>query len=87
VNLPGSFSQRPKAATAIPNLFLAADYVQTYTDLACMEAASEAARRAVNGILDRTGVAATRARVFPFKEPGIFLPIKAIDRIRFALGW
>jgi hypothetical protein len=52
-----------------------------------MEAASEAARRAVNGILDRTGVAATRARVFPFKEPGIFLPIKAIDRIRFALGW
>lgn len=87
VNLPGSFSQRPKAATAIPNLFLAADYVQTYTDLACMEAASEAARRAVNGILDRTGVAATRARIYPFKEPGIFLPIKMIDRIKFALGW
>jgi len=87
VNLPGSFPRRPQAASAIPNLFLAADYVQTHTDLACMEAANEAARRAVNGILDRSGVAATRARVWPFHEPFFFLPMKALDRIRFALGW
>lgn len=87
VNLPGSFPRRPQAATAIPNLFLAADYVQTHTDLACMEAANEAARRAVNGILDRSGVAATRVRIWPFREPFFFLPMKALDRIRFALGW
>ena len=36
----------------IPNLVLAADYVRTHTDLATMEGANEAARRAVNAILD-----------------------------------
>ena len=44
------------AVTAIPNLFLASDYIQTYTDLATMEGANEAARRAVNGILDARGL-------------------------------
>jgi uncharacterized protein with NAD-binding domain and iron-sulfur cluster len=87
VNLPGSFARRPKATTAIPNFYLAGDYVQTYTDLASMEAANEAARRAVNGILDRTGVAAPRAGVWPLVEPRIFLPARALDRIKFALGW
>ena len=69
VNTKGSWADRPDAATRIPNLFLAADYVRTYTDLATMEGANEAARRAVNGILDATrsrraalrGVAAARA--------------------------
>ena len=59
----------PDAVTRIPNLFLASDYVRTYTDLATMEGANEAARRAVNGILDATrldgaalrGLAAARA--------------------------
>jgi N-methylhydantoinase A len=38
---------RPEAASAIPNLVFAADYVRTSTDLASMEGANEAARRAV----------------------------------------
>jgi len=42
----------------IPNLFLASDYVKTNTDVACMEAANEAARRAVNALLDREGSSA-----------------------------
>ena len=42
---------------ADPNLFLAADFVRTHTDLATMEGANEAARRAVNGILAATGSA------------------------------
>src|SRR5918994_619245 len=46
VNTAGSWADRPDAATRIPNLFLASDYVRTYTDLATMEAANEAARGA-----------------------------------------
>jgi uncharacterized protein with NAD-binding domain and iron-sulfur cluster len=87
VNLPGSFAKRPRAATAIPNLYLAADYVQTHTDLASMEAANEAGRRAANGVLERSGVAAVRARIWPFHEPWIFLPARTLDRLRFSLGW
>ena len=55
VNTAGSWADRPDAVTRIGNLFLASDYVRTHTDLATMEAANEAARRAVNGILDATG--------------------------------
>src|SRR4051794_3524268 len=55
INTAGSWPDRPQAATKIENLFLASDYVRTYTDLATMEGANEAARRAVNGILDATG--------------------------------
>ena len=44
VNTAGSWADRPDAVTRIPNLFLASDYVRTYTDLATMEAANEAAR-------------------------------------------
>ena len=50
VNLVDTWALRPEAATAIPNLFLASDYVRTHTDLATMEGANEAARRAVNGV-------------------------------------
>ncbi|WP_369386215.1 hydroxysqualene dehydroxylase [Mycobacterium kyorinense] len=38
VNTAGSWADRPDAVTAIPNFFLAADFVRTYTDLATMEA-------------------------------------------------
>jgi uncharacterized protein with NAD-binding domain and iron-sulfur cluster len=52
VNVKGSWQDRPDAALPeVSNLFLAADYVRTYTDLATMEGANEAARRAVNAIL------------------------------------
>ena len=56
--------------TSIPNLFLASDYVRTYTDLATMEGANEAARRAVNGILDAAGSTARRCAVWKLREPG-----------------
>ena len=55
VNLENTWALRPDATTGIPNLFLASDYVRTYTDLATMEGANEAARRAVNGVLDSAG--------------------------------
>lgn len=86
INTSGSLQYRPEAHTEIPNLFLASDYVKTNTDVACMEAANEAARRAVNALLDRTGSAAPRASVWPLAEPDYFRPLVDYDRLRFGLG-
>jgi uncharacterized protein with NAD-binding domain and iron-sulfur cluster len=85
VNTAGSWADRPDAVTAIPNLFLASDYVRTYTDLATMEAANEAARRAVNGILDATHSTARRCAVWKPPEPGVLAPARALDRVRWKL--
>jgi uncharacterized protein with NAD-binding domain and iron-sulfur cluster len=83
VNTIGSWPSRPQATTEIPNLFLASDYVQTNTDLATMEGANEAARRAVNGILAASNSAAAPCGVWQFNEPAIFDPLKAIDEWLF----
>ena len=83
VNTAGSWDDRPDAVTAIENLVLASDYVRTHTDLATMEGANEAARRAVNGILDAVGSKEPRCGVWPLHEPKIFKPIKALDRRRY----
>ena len=60
VNTCGSSANRPNAATEIPNLFLASDYVRTNTDLACMEGANEAGRRASNAVLQADNSASPR---------------------------
>jgi hypothetical protein len=83
VNTTGSWEDRPESRTRIANLFLASDYVRTSTDLATMEAANEAARRAVNAILDSTGSRAARCQVWPMQEPSVFAPAKAMDRLRW----
>ena len=85
VNTANSWEDRPDAVTRIPNLFLASDYVRTHTDLATMEGANEAARRAVNGILDATGSSAPRCEIWPLREPAAFAPARALDRIRWKL--
>lgn len=65
-----SWARRPAAATAIPNLFLAADYVRTDVNLATMEGANEAGRLAANAVLDAAGSSAPRARLFTlFRAP------------------
>jgi uncharacterized protein with NAD-binding domain and iron-sulfur cluster len=86
INTVGSLGDRPEAHTEIPNLFLAADYVRTFTDLACMEAANEAARRAANAVLDRVGSPAPRAAVWPLTEPSIFRRWKEWDRLVYEQG-
>ncbi len=86
INTPGSWADRPEAVTRIPNFFLAADFVRTHTDLATMEAANEAARRAVNGILDATGSTASRCEIWNLREPVVFAPFRALDRVRWQLG-
>jgi uncharacterized protein with NAD-binding domain and iron-sulfur cluster len=86
VNLKDTWALRPDAVTRIPNFFLAADYVRTYTDLATMEGANEAARRAVNGIIEASGMAASACQLWELHEPEIFAPWREIDRVRYHKG-
>jgi geranylgeranyl pyrophosphate synthase/uncharacterized protein with NAD-binding domain and iron-sulfur cluster len=86
VNLVDTWALRPEATTAVPNLFLASDYVRTHTDLATMEGANEAARRAVNGLLDAEKFQGPRCGVWPLHEPEILAPWRLHDAARFAAG-
>ena len=86
INTAGSLQYRPQASTEIANLFLASDYVRTYTDIATMEGANEAARRAVNAIMDASGSNAAKAQIWPLQEPEIFKPMRDYDLLRFKLG-
>ena len=86
VALDNTWHLRPDAYTRIPNFFLAADYVRTYTQLATMEAANEAARRAVNAILQAAGSRASLCRVWPLHEPEILWLWRWQDRRRYRKG-
>lgn len=86
VNNANTWRLRPEAATGIANFVLASDYVRTYTDLATMEGANEAARRAVNAILDRSSSAAERCMVWNLHEPDAFAPFRAYDKARYDAG-
>jgi uncharacterized protein with NAD-binding domain and iron-sulfur cluster len=86
INTAGSWADRPEAVTRIPNLFLAADFVRTHTDLATMEGANEAARRAVNGILRATRSPKPRCGVWALDEPPVLAPFRAWDRLLWQLG-
>jgi 15-cis-phytoene desaturase len=86
INTAGSLQYRPEAQVELENFFVASDYVRTYTDLACMEAANEAARRAVNCLLVASGSTTAPAQLWPLEEPAFLKPLQEIDRIRFTLG-
>jgi geranylgeranyl pyrophosphate synthase/uncharacterized protein with NAD-binding domain and iron-sulfur cluster len=86
VNQVDTWRLRPDASTSIPNFFLASDYVRTYTDLATMEGANEAARRAVNGILDASGSPCPRCQLWPLQEPPLLAPWREYDAARFRAG-
>ena len=82
INRTDSWSARPTATTGIGNLFLASDYVQTTTDLATMEGANEAGRRAARGVLLRAGwspPAVEAIELFEFDEPKGFVPARLKD--------
>jgi uncharacterized protein with NAD-binding domain and iron-sulfur cluster len=88
VNTKGSWPHRPPAELPeVENLFLASDYVQTYTDLATMEAANEAARRAVNAILKASGSDAEPCGVWKLHQPGglPFQVARELDRVIYTL--
>lgn len=86
INTVGSWEHRPDAATGIPNLFLASDYVRTDIDLATMEAANEAGRAATNAILERSDSPAAPARMFHLFQHPELLALRELDAQRYRLG-
>ncbi|MGW1881262.1 hydroxysqualene dehydroxylase [Streptomyces sp. NPDC001970] len=82
----GSLHDRPSARTRVPNFFLAGDYVRTGMNLASMEGANEAARHAVNALLDIDGSTAERCATWGHYQPPELEPLKRVDEIRFRLG-
>jgi hypothetical protein len=86
VHPAGTLYHRPSAATAIPNFFLAGDYVRTDVDLATMEGANESARRAVNALLDADGSSAERCRIWTLYRAPELEPLKRVDELRYQLG-
>jgi hypothetical protein len=86
VNTVNSWDLRPYAYTRISNFFIASDYVKTYTDLATMEGANEAARRAVNCILDIEKSSEKKCELWDLSEPWIFALFRWIDKRRYKKG-
>jgi hypothetical protein len=86
VNTPGSWGRRPEAATGVPNLVVASDYVKVGVDVACMEGANEAARRAVNVLLERSRSRAGPCRVYEPYRPPEMEGAKRADEARYARG-
>jgi uncharacterized protein with NAD-binding domain and iron-sulfur cluster len=86
INSISSWQARPAPSTGIENLFLASDYVKTSTDLATMEGANEAGRRAANGILDAEHSIRPQCKIFDFQEPAVLAPIRAVDKALFDRG-
>jgi uncharacterized protein with NAD-binding domain and iron-sulfur cluster len=86
VNQINTWTLRPNSFTEIPNLFIASDYVKTYTDLATMEGANEAARRAVNNIIEVSGSSASLCELWKFDTPWELSLLKIKDQERFNKG-
>jgi uncharacterized protein with NAD-binding domain and iron-sulfur cluster len=86
INTAGSLENRPDSTTAIPNLFLAADYVRCNVDLATMEGANEAGRQAANAVLERSGSNAGKVALYTLWEPPELDPAKQVDEELYRAG-
>ncbi|RJL34579.1 FAD-dependent oxidoreductase [Bailinhaonella thermotolerans] len=83
---PGSWKDRPESRTAIPNLFLAGDWVRTPINVTTMEGACQGGRQAVNALLDAAGSTAGRCPVHRLHRSPLFEAAKRDDRLRYRLG-
>jgi uncharacterized protein with NAD-binding domain and iron-sulfur cluster len=86
INTIDSWSKRPEAGTAIPNLFLSGDFVRTDIDLATMEGANESGRAAANAVLDAADSNAPRVKMFKLYDPPEFAALKAADAKTYEAG-
>lgn len=89
VNNKNTWMLRPYAYCDVANLFLASDYVKTNTDLATMEGANEAARRAVNALIDASGTGKSYCKVWDLHEPWLLFLLKwrDVNRYKNGLPW
>ncbi len=76
VNSVNTWSLRPEPYCGIENMFLASDYVRTNTDLATMEGAAEAAKKAVNCIISASGSKAKLCKIEHLHEPWVLAPLR-----------
>lgn len=86
VNTVGTWAKRPRTRSAIPNLFLAGDYVQTNMDLATMEGANESGRAAVNALLEAADSTAEPVTMWTLYQPPALDGLKKTDARRFRNG-
>lgn len=80
IHPPLLWEQRPEPATEVTNLFLAADYVRNDMDLATMEGANQAAREAVNALLDRAGSPQPHCRVVNHLEENEWAAVRGLKK-------
>jgi len=86
VNVINSWHMRPDDYTRIHNLLFASDYVRTNTDLATMEGANEAAKRAVNTIIYKSKSSASYCQIHKLKMPFFFKVYRFFDQLRYNKG-
>lgn len=86
VNKVDTWKHRPEAKGESYNLYLASDYVKTNTDLATMESANEAAKRAVNALLKDDISNKPLCKIYELEEPTLFNLYKWFDKNRYKKG-
>jgi uncharacterized protein with NAD-binding domain and iron-sulfur cluster len=88
IQTPGLWDHRPVAATGVPNLFLAADYVrnQSAIDTASMDGANAAARAAVNALLEAAGSRTPPVPVYKRYSAPEFEAAKQLDAALYRAG-
>ena len=83
---PGEWANRPESVTAIPNLFLAGDWVRTNICVTTMDGANQGGRQAANGVLAAAGSTAAPADLWPLYAPPEFELFRDIDAALYAAG-
>jgi uncharacterized protein with NAD-binding domain and iron-sulfur cluster len=80
---PGEWAKRPNSVTAIPNFFLAGDWVRTNINVTTMDGANQGGRQAANGVLAAAGSNAQPAQLWSLYVPPEYEPFRSIDRTRY----
>ncbi len=86
VQTVNTWAKRPKGPTAIPNLFVAGDWIQTNANVVSMEGANQGGRIAAQAVLDAADRNTERVVRYDYYTPPQLDPLKALDAQRFAAG-
>lgn len=86
VQTVGTWAKRPKGPTAVPNLFVAGDWIQTNANVVSMEGANQAGRIVAQAILDSAGSGAADVVRYDYFVPPQIAPLQQLDAQRFAAG-